>query len=353
MSGNPIPVHKVLAAMLSDLTGQQVVTYDEFCARKKEIPELLPQPLSISHLFSLSYRRGPFGIEIPSEVKHVKQEKPKDKPIFLRVRGHKYAVNLTLDATDTVSHLHEVIHKHLGEARDSSALPIFNLTNSTMNLHRDDTRTLQELGIENNEMILMSKMCMPPWPRVVGGGDQPTCSYVDDDLLDPSYDYDFRSRRDDGSSYYRGGKLYQRPYGFYRVALKVHNRYNDGNDWLGPNGIRTESAKGEWPVSYHGTGITVFDDIIRGGYDDSFSSRQLYGDGIYSSPDIEVAIRFGRQKGNKYKVDGKWYEAVLQNRVSLDHLKVVSNAETHNNGEYWIQPDDTKIRPYGVCIRPQ
>ena len=38
------------------------------------------------------------------------------------------------------------------------------------------------------------------------------------------------------------------------MAVSVLGRY--GNDvWLGPDGDRPEEARGEWPVSYHGTDI--------------------------------------------------------------------------------------------------
>ena len=38
-----------------------------------------------------------------------------------------------------------------------------------------------------------------------GGGEE---FYIDDDLLDPSYDYDFRGVNDGNQKFYRGGLEY-------------------------------------------------------------------------------------------------------------------------------------------------
>ena len=44
------------------------------------------------------------------------------------------------------------------------------------------------------------------------------------------------------------------------------------------------------------------------------------------------------------------YKLVFQNRVSTKGLTIISSDET-GDGEYWVQPDDSLIRPYGVCIK--
>ena len=67
--------------------------------------------------------------------------------------------------------------------------------------------------------------------------------YVDSNLLDSKYDLDLTKKTDDGQKFYRGDKLYHRPYGWYRFGLKVRNKYED-NKWLGEDGIRTEASPG-------------------------------------------------------------------------------------------------------------
>lgn len=64
----------------------------------------------------------------------------------------------------------------------------------------------------------------------------------------------------------RGDEPYRRPYGWMRFALKVLNKYPDGNAWLGPDGWRSHSMPGEWPVSYHGTGLQEAKGIIQSYY---------------------------------------------------------------------------------------
>ncbi len=76
------------------------------------------------------------------------------------------------------------------------------------------------------------------------------------------------------------------------------------------------------------------------------STRFLYGKGIYSTPEIEVAAQYAEEA----TVNGKIYKVVMQNRVNPTNLKKVDKAET-GVGEYWISPNDEDIRPYGFCIR--
>ena len=173
------------------------------------------------------------------------------------------------------------------------------------------------------------------------GGCCPTF-YIDDSLLDPAFDYDFTVKKDDGAVFYRGDKCYYRPYGWKRYALKVLDRYDD-NKWLGRSGHRTGSSDGEWPVSYHGTGVNVIGRIAQEGYDLSKGKRFRHGRGIYSTPSIDVAAKFAE----RFEHEGETYKIVFQNRVSATDLKVIDVGK----GEYWVQPHDRLIRPYGICIR--
>ena len=69
-----------------------------------------------------------------------------------------------------------------------------------------------------------------------GGGDE---FYVDDDLLDPLYDYYFRDIFDGNKKFYRGGLDYKRPCGWKRYALKVEGKY-ENDIWLGDSGRDSE-----------------------------------------------------------------------------------------------------------------
>lgn len=192
---------------------------------------------------------------------------------------------------------------------------------------------------------------------ILGGDDASTVFQLDPDELAPGYDYDFTNKIDDGKVYIRGGYVYHRPYGWKRFALNVNGRSEYGGDdtWLGPNGIRTQSSTGEWPVTYHGTYMTNVKGIVEDGLVQGW--RKNFGPGVYSSPSIEMVGKIYAQefvhKGVKYKV-------ALQNRVNPDkpdHLKIIDKKDTKVGAEYWISPlQDPScgiydIRPYGILIR--
>ena len=110
------------------------------------------------------------------------------------------------------------------------------------------------------------------WLR--GGGV--STYFIDSSLIDPKFDYDFTNKVSDGKKYFRGGYEYQRPYGWKRFAIKVLGWLED-DDWLGEAGQRCNSSKGEWPVSYHGTGKSASGSIAQDGFRLSKGQRFMYG----------------------------------------------------------------------------
>jgi hypothetical protein len=131
----------------------------------------------------------------------------------------------------------------------------------------------------------------------------------------------------------------------------VNGKYDD-DIWLGEHGNRTDSTPGEWPVSFHGTDRENLEGIARQGYLLSRSRRERYGRGIYSSPSIAIAELYAK----RFRRGGKQYKVIIQNRVKSDELKVIpaNESSTHHPevpGDYWLQPREDYIRPYGVCIK--
>ena len=175
-----------------------------------------------------------------------------------------------------------------------------------------DSQRIYEVGIEPNATVHMVL-------RLRGGGC-PTY-YIDDCLLDPTFDYDFSSKKDEGTPFYRGGRRY---YGWNRYALKVLGRYDD--TWLGRAGYRTNSSPGEWAISYHGTAVASSGSIAQEGYDLSKGKRFAYGRGVYTAPAIEGAAKYAQ----KFDHEGWEYQLVFQNRVSVDDLKVVDSPSGFN-----------------------
>ncbi len=202
----------------------------------------------------------------------------------------------------------------------------------------EDRRTLEDYNIKDESTLHLVL-------RLRGGGE---LVLLPPSLLDTPYHYDFTNISDNGVKFCRGGSIYIRPCGWQRYALKVKGKFTD-DIWLQGKTSRADqysSAEDEWPVSYHGTSYHNGLSIAEEGFKLSKATRFLYGRGIYSTPDIEVAAQYAE----KASVNGKIYKFVVQNRVNPRNLKKVGKDVT-KIGEYWISPNDEDIRQYGFCIK--
>ena len=181
------------------------------------------------------------------------------------------------------------------------------------------------------------------------------CFIDEKDFFDPKYDFDFTDLSD-SSECMRGDELYERPKGWYRMALKVKGKYPDGDTWLGTKGWRNHSVPGEWPVSYHGTSLDGAKGIIRSHY--KAGERSAYGRGIYSTPDIHVAEKELYAKTFTSKTTGKSYKVILQNRINPEEREICQRSD------YWLIPVhegasaeeerqivESSVRPYGILIK--
>lgn len=197
-------------------------------------------------------------------------------------------------------------------------------------LHNGDT--LYKCGIKDGAIIMLNI-------GVIGGGGEEF--YIDDDLLDPSYDYDFRGIDDRNQKFYRGGLEYKRPIGWKRYALKVNERY-ENDKWLGDSG--KSNGDTEWAVSYHGTKHQNMKSIYDNGYRVGYNNA--YGVGVYCTPNIETAAEYSEEFTGD---DGKKYKIVLQNRVKPSAIKKASD----NGGpdDYWYIENGKNIRPYSICVK--
>ena len=288
-----------------------------------------PEKLTVYDLFRCTYVMQPYEAEGgrgASEV-HVKT-----------LTGVPYTVPVTSGTS--------IAQVKAAVASKAGILPHFQrLIHASKELQ--DHQTIESAGIPHGSTLYLV-ITLPGG----GGGYQ-----MDSSLLDPSFDYDFTVGRDDGKVYMRGGFVYHRPYGWKRYAVKVLGVPEYGGDqWLGPNGIRTETLGGEWPVSYHGTAMENTEKILSQGFKPG--PRQLYGKGVYSSPSLDMVARL---YAKEFQHEGKSYKIVLQNRVNPDqtngNLKVVPASDTGVGADYWVAPKhDPKsgvydVRPYGILIR--
>ena len=169
------------------------------------------------------------------------------------------------------------------------------------------------------------------------------CTFtLDPGTLDPGYNYDFTDQTDDGRVYTRGGTVYNRPYGWNRVALNVKEKY-EGIEWLGgkDGGNRKESKAGEWAVSYHGTKKKFAEKIATQGFNLSKGRRFKYGRGIYSTPDPAIAQEFAKV----FTFEGEHFKILVQNRVKMADTEVVD----HKN--FFVTVTEASIRPYGLLYK--
>ena len=319
---------ELLAAGFSAMAGKPVLTYKQYVQEKSNPNSRYSfKPLGVDYVVENSYKvtKGP-GIEeddpICSACNGVVLVKALD--------GNTYKIHICL-YRETIQDLKALVERKSGIPSDEQRLTL-------AGKQLEDGRNLASYNVQPHDTIHLTR-------RLRGGGKEEAL-YLDESLRAPSLDKDFTYENDSGKEFYRGSKRYHRPCGWLRYALKVSGKFPDGDTWLGTSGIRTESTPGEWPVSYHGTNKCNAGSIAEAGYDLSKGKRFLYGEGIYSTPSIDVAAAYARI----YQHAGGSYKMVFQNRVR-ENFKVITSNET-KIGEYWVSPSDRDIRPYAICIKP-
>lgn len=211
--------------------------------------------------------------------------------------------------------------------------------------------------------------CPPPalteGPRTAGPPEEQrtTVKINPQDFFHPQYDYDFTHVKDGAQTFLRGNEPYVRPCGWNRVALRVTNKYDGGDGWLG-------TGKDAWPVSYNGQNMDGSLGIIlthSGEPSDepsfleaaanSLVTEGIRGRGVYSTPNVKMAEKYCRKF--KSKVDGKTYKVVLQNRINPKKrrrcqredvwLVYVPEGSTDVQTRVIVQES---IRPYGLLLKP-
>ena len=193
----------------------------------------------------------------------------------------------------------------------------------------DDSDTLQQCGIlnENQPLFLVLRN---------------NIMKVADEDLDPQYNFCYPEK--DYVTYSRGGRPFKRPVSWQKFAIKVKGKY-ENYIWLGTTAStnRTYSVDGEWSVSYHGTSLEAADHIASKGFELRKSERQLYGKGIYSSPDPEVAEGYAK----KFMHEGKEYKLMFMNRVNMNNtMEIYADL-----GIYYVTSNESSIRPYAMLIK--
>ena len=288
----------LLAAGFSSAFNTTILTYEDYQEKLRQDPSSAEdsQALNIEQLLRFSQMCGTVGDRVQAADKvmkvHVKM-----------LTGKTMEIEVSVDAT--VQHLK-------GAIEDKEHFPVEQqrlVSSSSTPLEND--KPLGHYGIHSESTVMLV---------ITSKGGASPLYYIDTSLLDPSFNYDFTGKRDDGTKLMRGGYRFYRPYGWMKIALKVLNRYSD-NVWLGPNGLRTDDAPGEWPVSYHGSGTDAEEEetIAHHGSRQSKGKGHTYERGIYMAPDISVAAKYA----STFEHCGRKYRMVLQNRVNPQGLKMI------------------------------
>ena len=188
------------------------------------VPQNNGAEVSIHELFQKTYvMRPPSSVRVASEF-HV----------FVDLTPINKKSTITVTEKSTVDDLKTAI-------QDQTGIPYEDMRLIFSGRQLEDGQTVKNYGLHHGDTVFVVL-------RLRGGGP-PLSRALNTNELDPRFDYDFTDVKDDGKRYMRGGFGYNRPYGWNRIAVKVVGKYQN-DDWLGPDGIRTDEARGEWPVSY-------------------------------------------------------------------------------------------------------
>jgi hypothetical protein len=220
----------LLAAALSAITENTVITYDDYVTKKLGdhvfYDRLDQKSLHQSHLV---------GGEVPTSASTLSSDTPSDRSRFAIIVKLITNRTITLHVTknETIDQLKKKVKDKEGISPEEQKL-IFN------GKALEGDRTLSDYKVVMNSTIYLVT-------RLLGGGHK--ALYLDPNQLAPGYNYDFTNINDNGVTFMRGNFEYKRPCGWNRIAINVLNKY-ENDIWLGASGSRkssTSSVPNEWP----------------------------------------------------------------------------------------------------------
>lgn len=143
------------------------------------------------------------------------------------------------------------------------------------------------------------------------------------------------------------GRTFYWPRGWRKLALSVEGVY-ESNHWLDKND--------GWSVAFHGTvgdwrGIK---DIVEHGFKvrggkHAPRNGQLFGPGIYCTPDPEIAVTYAQMEAPLTTYEGDTYYVVFQLRVRPRSYNEHWHIQDQNY--CWVVPDERDVRPCGILLR--
>ena len=140
---------------------------------------------------------------------------------------------------------------------------------------------------------------------------------------------------------------FQWPRGWRKLALSVEGLYRGGDRWL--------DRDNGWSVAFHGTvgDRQAIKDIVRSGFKvkggkSKARNGQLFGAGVYVSPDPEAAAGYAELEALETLDGERWY-VVFQVRVRPGCY--TKRWHDRDQAYCWVVPDEDDVRPCGIMLR--
>ncbi|CAG8545238.1 23008_t:CDS:1 [Cetraspora pellucida] len=338
----------LLAAALTAISGSTIITHDEYKGQKDNSDTSFYEV----DIYQSHMQIGPIPKSSIAKISESNFSKTYDndvKEIFVKTTSSKKNISIHTLLSCTVKSFKQLIYSHEG------ILPSVQELKFEKQILKDEL-TLSQYNIDAYSVIQLN-ILLREGSKSVG--------YINSEHLDPGYDYDFTNIVDT-QKFYRGKEEYTRPCGWRRISVKVLNKYEYNNTWLGVKSRKSkyDSSPNEWPVSYHATGSINGKSMAKMGYcaikgknksrkgflncilgcfccklNNKKKIQFEFENGVYTTPDVKLAEQFA----TRFSYEGETYLVMFQNRVNPNTLIKVD--------KYWILPKAEDVRTYSICIK--
>ena len=155
----------------------------------------------------------------------------------------------------------------------------------------------------------------------------------------------------------RGGEIYFHPRGWIGLALKIKDKYERDDIWIGNKG-----KEGEWAIAYHGIGkgnefekiLNILNNGLQKGPNQFYShhlnintlNKKIYcGHGVYLTPDIQYAEKYA--ENTKLGENNENFKFIVMTRVQPKRIRDPGVYPTN-----WVlNASSDEIRIYRLLVK--